>query len=142
VGGEDDDAGGTALLTDAQAQTLVGEDYFAQARLSRQQARDEAVSILQGTVESASVTEDAREAAGTDIAMMAENAMVESRIENLVIAKGYRDCVAFVDAGDVNVIISKTANGLTDSDVAKIRDIVMSEAAITNAEQIKIIETT
>ena len=71
---------------------------------------------------------------------MADNAVVESRIENLVIAKGYEDCVTFVNENGVNVIVSRPENGLTDTDVAKIRDIVISEASVA-AEAVKIIET-
>ena len=114
-------------------------EYFAQARLSRQQARDEAVTILTRTAENAASTEEARTAASTGIQMMADNAVVESRIENLVIAKGYEDCVTFVNDNGVNVIVSKTETGLTDTDVAKIRDIVISEARVT-ADAIKIME--
>ena len=117
-----------------------GGEYFSQARLSRQQARDEAVSILTKTAESETATQQARTAASTGIKVMADNAVVESRIENLVIAKGYVDCVAFVNENGVNVIVAKTENGLADTDVAKIRDIVLSEAKVT-ADLIKIIET-
>ena len=84
--------------------------------------------------------QEARTAASTGIQVMADNAVVESRIENLVIAKGYADCVAFINDNGVNVIVSKTENGLTDTDVARIRDIVISEANVT-ADAIKIIET-
>lgn len=118
----------------------TGSEYFSQARLSRQQARDEAVNILTRTAESETATEEARTAASTGIQLMAGNAVVESRIENLVIAKGYADCVTFVNDNGVNVIVSKTENGLTDADVAKIRDIVISEASVT-ADAIKIMET-
>ena len=133
VNGMEED--GTEGLT---AQT--GSEYFSQARLSHQQARDEAVNILTKTAESETATEEARTAASTGIQLMAGNAVVESRIENLVIAKGYADCVTFVNDNGVNVIISKTENGLTDADVAKIRDIVISEASVT-ADAIKIMET-
>lgn len=122
------------------AEKSDGGEYFSQARLSRQQARDEAVSILTKTAESETATEEARTAASTGIQLMADNAVVESRIENLVIAKGYADCVAFVNDNGVNVIVAKTENGLADTDVAKIRDIVLSEAKVT-ADLIKIIET-
>lgn len=122
------------------AEESSGGEYFSQARLSRQQARDEAVSILTKTAESETATEEARTAASTGIQLMADNAVVESRIENLVIAKGYADCVAFVNDSGVNVIVAKTENGLSDTDVAKIRDIVLSEAKVT-ADLIKIIET-
>ncbi len=128
---EDGEAGLAAQKDDTE--------YFSQARLSRQQARDEAVSILTRTAESETSTEEARTAASTGIQVMADNAVVESRIENLVIAKGYVDCVAFVNDNGVNVIVSKTENGLTDTDVAKIRDIVISEASVT-ADAIKIME--
>ena len=70
---------------------------------------------------------------------MAGNAMVEARIESLVIAKGYQDCVAFVNDSSVNVIVAKTETGLQDTDVARIRDIVISEANVA-AEAIRIIE--
>ena len=124
------------------ADTLAAQtenEYFSQARLSRQQARDEAVTILTRTAESAASTEEARTAASTGIQVMADNAVVESRIENLVIAKGYEDCVTFVNDNGVNVIVAKTENGLTDTDVAKIRDIVISEGSVT-ADAIKIME--
>lgn len=127
--------------TDSNAEKpAAGSEYFSQARLSRQQARDEAVSILSKTAESESATEEARTAASTGIQLMADNAVVESRIESLVIAKGYADCVTFVNESGVNVIVSRPENGLTDTDVAKIRDIVISEACVA-ADVVKIIET-
>ena len=98
------------------------------------------MNILTKTAESETATEEARTAASTGIQVMAGNAVVESRIENLVIAKGYEDCVTFVNDGGVNVIVSKTETGLTDADVARIRDIVISEAGVT-ADAIKIMET-
>ncbi len=124
----------------AQLETTGAGEYFSQARLSRQQARDEAVGILTKTAENASASEEARTAANTDIQVMAGNAVIESRIENLVIAKGYRDCVTFVNETGINVIVAKPDEGLKDVDVAKIRDIVIGEANVT-AEVIKIIET-
>ena len=72
---------------------------------------------------------------------MAENAVKEARIESLVVAKGYKDCVAFINDDGVNVIVQKTEQGLQETDVAKIRDIVLSETDAT-ADTIKIIETT
>ncbi len=136
---------GESILVDNVTGEATGQDqpageYFSQARLSRQQARDEAVNILTTTVESETATEEARTAASTGIQLMADNAVVESRIENLVIAKGYADCVTFVNENGINVIVAKTEQGLTDTDVARIRDIVISEASVT-ADAIKIIET-
>lgn len=138
--------------TDDQSQTADAQEssgfndgssddsYFAEARLSRQKARDEAVSILNVTVENESADADAKAAATESIQVMAQSAMKESRIENLVIAKGYEECVVFINDNDVNVIVQKPENGLQEDDIARIRDIVISETGV-KAEQIKIIET-
>ncbi|MEA5040773.1 MAG: SpoIIIAH-like family protein [Clostridiaceae bacterium] len=137
-----DGAEGTAEDDDGWTVSLEeGDDYFSAARLSRQQARDEAVNILSATVSSETATEEAKAAANTQIMAMAENATTESRIESLVLAKGYRDCVVFINQNGVNVIVAKPENGLSDADVAKIKDIVIDEAGVT-ADKIKIIETT
>ena len=118
----------------------VGNDYFSKARLSRQKARDEAINILNGTVENENADEAAKTAANTEIQLMADHARIESQIENLVIAKGYQDCVVFISEEGANVIVAKPEAGLQETDIAKIKDIVVSEAAIA-PQNIKIIET-
>jgi len=126
--------------SDWEIAAAAGDDYFSEARLSRQKARDESVSILNQTVASGTATEEAKTAASTSIRVMAENATTESRIENLVLAKGYRDCVVFINENGVNVIVAKTEKGITAADAARIKDIVIDEAGVT-ADKIKIIET-
>ena len=131
---------GVLEAQESAASAAVAEDYFAEARLSRQRARDEAVSILNTTLESDSAEDEARAAAGMGIELLAANAQMESSIESLVKAKGYQDCVVFIGGDSIHVIVSKTVAGLAATDVAKIRDIVLGEATVS-AEQIKIIET-
>lgn len=149
-----DDAGnkvlGESILVDNQTgsganqeekpDVETAKDYFSQARLSRQKARDEAINILNGTVESESADETAKTAANTEIKLMADHARLESQIENLVIAKGYTDCVVFISDEGANVIVAKPEAGLQETDVARIKDIVVAEAAIS-PQSIKIIET-
>ena len=118
----------------------AASDYFSQARLSRQKARDEAVSIFKQTSENQNADQQSREQAEASISAMAENALKEARIENLVVAKGYQDCVAFINDDGVNVIVHKTEQGLQAEDAAKIRDIVISETEFA-ADAIQIIET-
>lgn len=113
-------------------------NYFAEARLSRQKARDEAVNILNTTIENDKADAKAVATASAAIETMANNAMIESRIETLVIAKGYKECVTYVNDGKVDVIIAKSETALKDADVAKIKDIVIDEAGVT-PDKIKII---
>lgn len=118
------------------AKTSTG--YFASARLNRQQARDSALTMLQNTL-SVGDTEAAMLDAGAAIETLASTTVSEAQIENLVVAKGYTDCVAFISDGGVSVVVSATEEGLQDADVARITEIVTGETGVP-ASQITIIE--
>ena len=77
--------------------------------------------------------------ANVAIQTMASATMTEAQIENLVTAKGYADCVAFLGEDSVSVVVSAQENGLTDADAARIGEIVMEQTGL-QADQIKIIE--
>ena len=115
------------------------DDYFSKARLTRQQARDQAISILKQTSENEKSTESDRQQASAQITRLASDAVKESRVENLVKAKGYAECVAIINDGGISVIIPESQTGITVSDAAKIKDIAASETLL-GSEKIKIIE--
>ena len=136
-----EDAGDTSAAGEAgdvQTPGETGGAYFATARLNRQQARDSALTMLQNTL-SAGDTEAAMLDAGAAIETLASTTVSEAQIENLVVAKGYTDCVAFISDGGVSVVVSATENGLQDADVARITEIVTGETGVP-ASQITIIE--
>ena len=116
----------------AEPEKPAENDYFATARLSRKQARDCAISMLQEAV----VDENADEATLNEAS--AAYTVAESQIESLVTAKGYADCVAFMGPESISVVVS-APNGLNAADVARIKDIVISETDF-KPEQIKIVE--
>ena len=109
-GGEGSEAGDEETV-------YTGSDYFASARLTRQQARDNAVSLLQ----------EAATEASRGIQVLAGYTMKEAQIESLVTAKGYADCVAFMGEDGVSVVVSTGSGELTGEDVARITDIAMKE---------------
>jgi stage III sporulation protein AH len=119
--------------------TSSSSAYFSNARLTRQQARDNAISILQDTMDDAEAEETVRSQAAESITTMASATVAEAQIENLVTAKGYDDCVAFIGEDSVSVVVAAQEGGLTDADVARIADIVMGETSFT-AGQIRVIE--
>lgn len=125
----------SAAPSDA-AKTSTG--YFASARLNRQQARDSALTMLQNTL-TAGDTEAAMLDAGAAIETLASTTVSEAQIENLVVAKGYTDCVAFIGEDTLSLAVSAPEGGLTEADTAKIVDVVNQTAGFT-ADQIKIIE--
>lgn len=116
-----------------------GSGYFDQARLNRQQARDSALSILQQTVTSQDSDQTMKDEAGQAIQTLADYTVSEAQIENLITAKGYADCVAFLSDESASVVVSAQEGGLTDADIAKISEIVMDETGL-EASQIKIVE--
>ena len=136
---------GDAALVDGQVVSGQEEDatavsnYFDTARLSRQQSRDNALSLLREAAEQEGAEQAAVDEANQTIQTLAGYSVLESQIENLVIAKGYADCVAFMGENGISVVVSAAEDGLQTEDVAKITDIVLSETEYT-ADQIKIME--
>ena len=114
-------------------------DYFATARLSRQQARDSALSLLQ----EAGASEDADVQVANEVAQsieaLAGYTMTEAQIENMVTAKGYDDCVVFLSSDSVSVVVASQTDGLQTEDIAKITDIVKQETGLP-VSAIKILE--
>lgn len=123
--------------TDAEV-TAAGDNYFDTARLSRKQARDTAISMLQEAQVDENATEDVLNEASQTLQVLAAYTVAESQIESLVVAKGYADCVAFMGEDSVSVVVSDP-DGLDTVDVARIKDIVVSETSYT-PDQIKIME--
>lgn len=132
----------TLVSTEEEAQEtakpVTEDDYFSTARLSRKQARDNAISMLKDAEIDENADEDVLNEASETLQVLAAYTVAESQIENLITAKGYADCVAFMGDESISVVVSD-ANGLDMTDVAKIKDIVIQETDYT-AEQIKIME--
>ena len=141
VGGEQETGAQTGDVgTDGTAGEVqsAGGDYFATARLNRQQARDSALSLLQDAAARADADVTVMEQVNDTIQTMADDTVTEAQIENLVVAKGYTDCVAFIGENAISLAVSEPEGGLTEADTAKIVDVVNQTAGFT-ADQIKII---
>ena len=110
-----------------EAAVYTGDDYFASARLTRQQARDSAISLLQEAAEQPGADASVANEASEGIQVLAGYTMVEAQIENLVTAKGYADCVAFMGEDSISVVVDTGTGELTAEDVAKITDITVTE---------------
>lgn len=101
-------------------------DYFAAVRLSRQQARDSAVELLQEAMAyDGEGTEDSQ--ASAQLEAIVQTALCEAQIESLVIAKGYTDCVAYMSESGISVAVASPEGGIQQTDVAVIADIVLTQ---------------
>ena len=107
--------------------TAESGSYFSTARLNRQQARDNALSLLQEAAKDEKADQTAVDEANASIQTMANATVTEAQIENLITAKGYTDCVAFLGEDSISVVVDTGTGELTAEDVAKITDIAMTE---------------
>ena len=120
-------------------QTAKENDYFATARLSRKQARDNAISMLKDASTDENADQSVLNEASQTLQVLAGYTVAESQIENLVTAKGYTDCVAFMGAESISVVV-EDEDGLDATDVARIMDIVVQETGYA-PNQIKVLES-
>ena len=135
----------TLVLSEDAAAIAAGEDvttatdYFAAVRLSRQQARDEAVNLLQEAM-AYSGSESSKEVeSAVELEQIVQTALSEAQIESLIIAKGYTDCVAYMSGEGISIAVSSPEGGLQDADVAVIADIVMAQSDY-DLDDIRVVE--
>lgn len=117
--------GDVAAIAAGEDVQTTASDYFSAVRLSRQQARDNALNLLQ----EAMTYSDDRKAAESAVELddIVQTALSEAQIESLIIAKGYADCVAYMTNSGISVAVSSPEGGLQQTDVALIADVVMSQ---------------
>lgn len=121
-------SGDMAAIAAGEDVDTTASDYFAAVRLSRQQARDNALNLLQEAM--AYSTDDAGKEAESSLELeqIVQTALSEAQIESLIIAKGYTDCVAYMSGEGISVAVAAPEGGLQQEDVAVIADIVMTQS--------------
>ena len=129
------------LMAQANAATgtAINSGYFAEARLTRQISRDEALQLLQSAASADAASQETIDSAMNAIAAMATCSMQETQIENLLLAKDFSDCVVYIGNGAVTVAVPAPIDGLSEEAVARITDIICTETEY-DATQLNIIE--
>ena len=127
-----------AIASGEDVPTTAG-DYFAAVRLSRQQARDSAVNLLQEAMAYSDSGSSKDVESAMELEDIVQTALSEAQIESLIIAKGYADCVAYMSGEGISVAVSSPEGGLQESDVAVIADIVMTQSDYS-LDDIRVVE--
>ena len=102
--------------------------YFDEARQKRTAAREEALSIIQEVLDSAQASAEDKAQATQHATAIAENVLQESKIENLILAKGYSDSVVHIEGARCSVVVQ--ADTLQQQDSLLILQIVVSQSAV------------
>ncbi len=116
-----------------------GSKFFEEARLKRTKAHDEAMDAVQKALKSASLSAEEKKSYTQQLTGNLEDLNAENEIETLVRAKGFADCLCFLQSGRADLTVMTSGDALTAAQVAQIRDIVLSKSNVT-AQNITIVE--
>lgn len=123
--------GDAAYVSNQNVSSTNKSDFFATARLTREQNRDTAEQMLKTVTANAQATAAERQKAMDTIDQMAQDVKTEGDIETAVEAKGFPECVCMIDDGACSVIVKpKTSTSLSANDSAQIYDIVISKTKL------------
>ena len=143
------------LMTEAEAVSSAGKNYgeaqlvsvandsgakfFEEARLKRQKAHDAALDTIRKTLKSSSLSAEEKKSYAQQLTGNLEDLNAENEIETLVKAKGFADCLCFLQSGRADLTVMTSGDALTAAQVAQIRDIVLSKSSVT-AQNITVVE--
>lgn len=116
-----------------------GSKFFEEARLKRTKAHDEAMDAVQKALKSASLSAEEKKSYTQQLTGSLEDLNAENEIETLVRAKGFADCLCFLQSGRADLTVMTSGDALTAAQVAQIRNIVLSKSNVT-AQNITIVE--
>lgn len=117
--------------------SATANTYFSEARLSRQKTRDQAVELLEKTISDAKSNDTLKKEAMNQAAVIAQNIQRENNAENLIKAKGFQDCIVFIQNSECSVAVK--TNDSTQNNAIVIKDIVSGQSGISY-DKIKIVE--
>ncbi len=123
--------------TSSTAATAAGDDYFTKTRLERTKSRDETTATLTEMLKDSALTEEEKQTATQQAVDLAKQVDSEKKMEDLVKAKGFEDCLVYINDENVDVVVK--TDGLEAAQAAQIKDIVLSETEV-EAENIRIVE--
>lgn len=134
--GEVSEPDAEATQGEASEAAAPAAERLSDARMTRQTARDEAVEMLEDILNDAEADSAVKEAAVSEASAIAQNILKETNIESLVAAKGFSECVAYINDNTCTIVVN---GDMEDAQNALIvRDIAAAETGFS-ADQIKII---
>ncbi len=109
----------------------AANDAFSAARNDREAAREAALAILQETLNDVKLDEAGQQKALETAAKLASAVEREAVVENLIKAKGFEDCVAYIADDYCHVTVKATS--LTEAQTLQIAEIVTAQTDVPPA---------
>ena len=117
-----------------------GTDFFEAARLTRSKARDEALDTLKKSLKDAKLTAEEKTQLTEELSTRINNITLETKLETLIKAKGFADCVVNLEDSKANVTVMTESDALTAEEVTRIRDVLLGQCKGLTAQGITIVE--
>lgn len=136
--GETLPSSGSSAVSSASSGTSSGSDYFTEARLNRQKTRDSAAQLLEKTITDANSSDVAKKEAVQQTAVLAQEQMKENNAENIIKAKGFSDCVVFLQNGECSVVVKEGSTNMENAAVI-VKDAVSGQTGVSY-DKIKVVE--
>ncbi len=128
---------GDAKYVEGKVEEAKEKVYFAEAKLSRTKSRDEAIATLKEVLSDSNLGTEEKTKLAEKASAFAKAIEVEGKIENLIKAKGFEDCMVYLDDDRVDVVIK--TQGLLADETAQIWDIIAKETNVSS-DNVSIIE--
>lgn len=125
---QDMEDAGEAVIASSKAIT----DYIATAKLNREQTRAKVREELNTIIDNTSLSKEARDEASKALVEETTYQNAEVAIETLLVAKGFKNAIVSITKESVDVIVD--ASMLSDSDLAKIQEVVMRKYKISQSK--------
>ncbi len=122
---ESSDTPGTAILTGGS--TVL--DYVASVQLSREQTRAKNKETLMEIIDNTNVDEAQKQEAIDSMLNLTAIAEKETAAESLLAAKGFENCIVYINNDSVDVVVGRTS--LTDAERAQVEDIVKRKTEVS-----------
>ena len=130
---------GDSILVDGNAEKVIEDvsEYFSAARLSRQQSREEAVETIHNLYAAEENGEEQMASLNQKAEEITTNMELENKIESMMKAKGFNDCVVYISDEYADVMVE--TDGLLATEAALIKETIIQETSVP-VENISIVE--
>lgn len=128
---------GETELVSKNVEATGTDAYFANARLEKQQARDEAAQVLAVMYQGGDMTGGELETVAQDAKKLSAAIESENAVETMLKAQGFEDALCYISEKGANIIVK--TEGLDAASAAKIKSALLSEVEVS-ADAITIVE--
>ncbi len=113
-----------------QTSAKPSENLLAEARLNRQNARDTVLEELEKQLKDVSADSALKAQALESRTEHVNNIQLENTVETLIRAKGFTDCMVFINGDKITVLLLES-DGLTSEKISIVTEIITAQ---TNAD--------